>query len=76
MTRIPKYWTKAKKYLSKKDKKMSKLIKNYLLSYLDNLVAALVSLAQYIFQIGSELDDTQEYDKNISSYVLKYSFRI
>ena len=29
MTRIPKYWTKAKKYLSKKDKKMSKLIKNY-----------------------------------------------
>ena len=29
MTRIPKYWTKAKKYLSKKDKVMSKLIKNY-----------------------------------------------
>ena len=29
MTRIPKYWTKAKKYLAKKDKKMSKLIKNY-----------------------------------------------
>ena len=29
MTRIPKYWTEAKKYLSKKDKKMSKLIKNY-----------------------------------------------
>ena len=29
MTKIPKYWTKAKKYLSKKDKKMSKLIKNY-----------------------------------------------
>ena len=29
MTRIPKYWTKAKKYLSKKDKTMSKLIKNY-----------------------------------------------
>ena len=29
MTRIPKYWIKAKKYLSKKDKKMSKLIKNY-----------------------------------------------
>ena len=29
MTRIPKYWTKAKKYLSKKDKKMAKLIMNY-----------------------------------------------
>jgi len=29
MTKIPKYWTKAKKYLSKKDKTMSKLIKNY-----------------------------------------------
>ena len=29
MTRIPKYWTKAKKYLSKKDKKMAKLIINY-----------------------------------------------
>ena len=29
MTKIPKYWTKAKNYLSKKDKKMSKLIKNY-----------------------------------------------
>ena len=29
MTRIPKYWTNAKKYLSKKDKRMSKLIKNY-----------------------------------------------
>ena len=29
MTRIPKYWTKAKNYLSKKDKVMSKLIKNY-----------------------------------------------
>ena len=29
MTKIPKYWTKAKKYLSKKDKKMSKLIKSY-----------------------------------------------
>jgi len=29
MTRIPKYWTKAKKYLSKKDSKMAKLIKNY-----------------------------------------------
>ena len=29
MTKIPKYWNKAKKYLSKKDKVMSKLIKNY-----------------------------------------------
>ena len=29
MTRIPKYWIKAKKYLSKKDKIMSKLIKSY-----------------------------------------------
>ncbi len=29
MTKIPKYWSKAKKYLSKKDKVMSKLIKNY-----------------------------------------------
>ena len=29
MTKVPKYWSKAKKYLSKKDKKMSKLIKTY-----------------------------------------------
>ena len=29
MTKIPKYWNKAKKYLSKKDKTMAKLIKNY-----------------------------------------------
>ena len=29
MTKIPKYWIKAKKYLSKKDKKIAKLIKNY-----------------------------------------------
>jgi DNA-3-methyladenine glycosylase II len=29
MTKVPKYWIKAKKYLSKKDKRMSKLIKNY-----------------------------------------------
>jgi len=29
MTKVPRYWSKAKKYLSKKDKKMSKLIKNY-----------------------------------------------
>ena len=29
MTKFPKYWSKAKKYLSKKDKIMSKLIKNY-----------------------------------------------
>ena len=29
MTKVPKYWFKAKKYLSKKDKIMSKLIKNY-----------------------------------------------
>ncbi len=29
MTRVPKYWNKAKKYLSKKDKTMFKLIKNY-----------------------------------------------
>ena len=29
MTKTPKYWNKAKKYLSKKDKTMSKLIKNY-----------------------------------------------
>ena len=29
MTKIPKYWNKAKKYLSKKDKTIAKLIKNY-----------------------------------------------
>ncbi len=29
MTKVPKYWTIAKRYLSKKDKVMSKLIKNY-----------------------------------------------
>ena len=29
MTKIPKYWNKAKRYLSKKDKIISKLIKNY-----------------------------------------------
>ena len=29
MTKVPRYWSKAKKYLSKKDKEMSKLIKNY-----------------------------------------------
>ncbi len=29
MTRPPKYWNKAKKYLSKKDKKMAKLINSY-----------------------------------------------
>ena len=29
MTIVPKYWNKAKRYLSKKDKVMSKLIKNY-----------------------------------------------
>ena len=29
MTKVPKYWNKAKKYLSKKDKVMKKLIKNY-----------------------------------------------
>ena len=29
MTRVPKYWIKAKKYLSKKDKTLSKLIKSY-----------------------------------------------
>jgi len=29
MTKVPKYWNKAKKYLSKKDKIMAKLIKNY-----------------------------------------------
>ena len=29
MTKVPKYWNKAKKFLSKKDKIMSKLIKNY-----------------------------------------------
>jgi len=29
MTKIPKYWNKAKKYLSKKDKTMAKLIKDY-----------------------------------------------
>ena len=29
MTRVPSYWIKAKKYLSKKDPIMSKLIKNY-----------------------------------------------
>ena len=29
MTKIPIYWSKAKRFLSKKDKTMSKLIKNY-----------------------------------------------
>ena len=29
MTKVPKYWSQAKKYLSKKDKIISKLIKNY-----------------------------------------------
>jgi DNA-3-methyladenine glycosylase II len=29
MAKTPKYWNTAKKYLSKKDKIMSKLIKNY-----------------------------------------------
>ena len=29
MTKVPKYWNQAKKYLSKKDKIISKLIKNY-----------------------------------------------
>ena len=29
MTKVPKYWNKAKKYLSKKDKTISKLIKDY-----------------------------------------------
>ena len=29
MTNVPKYWNKAKKYLSKKDKVMAKLIKRY-----------------------------------------------
>ena len=29
MTKVPKYWNKAKKFLSKKDRIMSRLIKNY-----------------------------------------------
>ena len=29
MTKVPKYWNKAKRYLSKKDKILSKLIKDY-----------------------------------------------
>ena len=29
MTKVPKYWNKAKKYLSRKDKVMSRLIRNY-----------------------------------------------
>ena len=29
MTKVPKYWNKAKLFLSKKDKTMAKLIKNY-----------------------------------------------
>ncbi len=29
MTKVPKYWKKAKQFLSKKDKRMSKLIQNY-----------------------------------------------
>ena len=29
MTKVPKYWNKAKKYLSKRDKTMSRLIRNY-----------------------------------------------
>ena len=29
MTKVPKYWNKAKRYLSKRDKIMSRLIENY-----------------------------------------------
>ena len=29
MTKVPKYWNKAKEYLSKKDETLSKLIKSY-----------------------------------------------
>ena len=29
MTKVPKYWTSAKRYLSRKDKTISKLIMNY-----------------------------------------------
>ena len=29
MTKVPKYWKKAKNYLSKKDKVLAKLIKSY-----------------------------------------------
>ena len=29
MTKVPKYWNKAKKYLSKKDETLSELIKSY-----------------------------------------------
>ena len=29
MTKVPKYWNKAKKYLSKKDQTLSNLIKSY-----------------------------------------------
>ena len=29
MTKVPKYWDKAKKYLSKKDRTMHELIKSY-----------------------------------------------
>jgi len=29
MTKVPKYWNKAKKYLSKKDKTIAKLVKDY-----------------------------------------------
>ena len=29
MTKVPRYWTKAKRYLSSKDKNLSKLIKSY-----------------------------------------------
>ena len=29
MTKVPKYWNKAKRYLSKKDKTIAKLIKDY-----------------------------------------------
>ena len=29
MTKVPKYWNEAKKYLSKKDENLSKLIKSY-----------------------------------------------
>ena len=29
MNKVPKYWNKAKKYLSKKDQTLSKLIKSY-----------------------------------------------
>ena len=46
MTRIPKYWNLAKKYLSKKDKVMSNLIKKYNKTTLRTQNTPFISLAR------------------------------